>query len=99
MDEGSSHNAIRVWLPLPRWPSSYVQAREMWDVPKRFTTIIDTVASTLPLNLAGMSYAEFEVDDMEIGLFFDGEESRVACITWASALKSDQPTPAPSAEH
>lgn len=99
VDEGSSHNAIRVWLPLPRWPRSYVEAREKWDMPKRFTTIIDSVASSLPLNLAGMSYAEFEVGDMEVGLFFDGEESRIACITWASALKSDQPLPSPSPEH
>ncbi len=99
VDEGSSHNAIRVWLPLPRWPKSYADAREKWDIPRRYTTIESSVVSSLPLNLVGMNYAEFEVGDMEVGLFFDGEESRIACITWASALKSDQPLPSPGPEH
>lgn len=90
VDEGSSHNAIRVWLPLPKAPRSFEDARNQWGEAKRNTLIQPSQVSTLPVNLVGMNYAEFEVNDMEVGLFFDGESDRIAMMTWSPMLKEDE---------
>lgn len=90
VDEGSSHNAIRVWLPLPKAPRSYEDAKNAWGDPKRSTIIQPSQVSTLPVNLVGMNYTEFEVTDMEVGLFYDGESDRIAMITWAPLLKDEE---------
>lgn len=89
VDEGSSHNAIRVWLPLPKAPRSYEEALGRWDKPKRRTIIQPDQGSSLPLNLIGMRYAEFEVNDMEVGLFYDGKSDRIAMMTWAPLFKPE----------
>ncbi|HEY9898356.1 MAG TPA: hypothetical protein V6D00_04170 [Pantanalinema sp.] len=89
VDEGSSHNAIRVWLPLPKAPRSYEDALGRWDKPKRKTIIQPSAGGSLPLNLIGMRYAEFEVNEMEVGLFYDGESDRVAVMTWAPLFKAE----------
>lgn len=93
VDEGSSHNAIRVWLPLPKAPGSYEDARAKWDAPRRTIIIGAGQAATLPVNLVGMHYAEFDVQDMEIGAFYDGESDRIAMLTWAPVLMDPGPTP------
>lgn len=90
VDEGSSHNAIRVWLPLPKSPRSYEEAMSKWDTPKRRTIIQASEAGSLPLNLIGMRYAEFEVGEMEVGLFYDGASDRIAMMTWAPLLKTEE---------
>jgi hypothetical protein len=92
VDEGSSHNAIRVWLPLPKAPRSYEEALNQWDKPKRKTIIQASEGGSLPLNLIGMRYAEFEVNEMEVGLFYDGESDRVAVMTWAPLFKAEDAT-------
>ncbi|MNY30885.1 hypothetical protein D3C86_1650200 [compost metagenome] len=93
MDEGSSHNAIRVWLPLPKSPRSYEEALGRWDKPKRKTIIQPSAGGSLPLNLIGMRYAEFEVGEMEVGLFYDGDSDRIAMMTWAPLFKDEQADP------
>lgn len=92
VDEGSSHNAIRVWLPLPKAPKSYEDAKGQWGDPKRNSIIRPSQASTLPVNLVGMNYAEFEINDMEVGLFYDGESNRIAMMTWSPLLKDEDAT-------
>lgn len=87
IDEGSSHNAIRVWLPLPKTPRTYQDAVARWNEPKTSTIIERSQASSLPANLVGMHYSEFEINDMEVGLFYDGESDRIALITWAPRPK------------
>lgn len=87
IDEGSSHNAIRVWLPLPKRPRSYEEVLGLWSEPKRSTIIRRSQGGSLPANLVGMHYAEFEINDMEVGLFYDGESDRIAMMTWAPLLK------------
>jgi len=32
------------------------------------------------------------VNDMEIGLFYDGESSRIAVMTWSPLLKDEDPS-------
>lgn len=90
VDEGSSHNAIRVWLPLPKAPRSYEDAKNQWGDPRRNTVIQPSQAATLPVNLVGMNYAEFEISDMEVGLFYDGESERIAMMTWSPLLRDEQ---------
>lgn len=90
VDEGSSHNAIRVWLPLPKSPRNYEEALGRWDTPKRKTIIQPSAGASLPLNLIGMRYAEFEVGEMEVGLFYDGNSDRIAMMTWAPLLKAEE---------
>lgn len=92
VDEGSSHNAIRVWLPLPKAPRSYEDAKNQWGDPKHNSIIQPSQAATLPVNLVGLNYAEFEVNDMEVGLFYDGESSRIAMMTWSPLLKDEDPS-------
>jgi hypothetical protein len=83
VDEGSSHNAIRVWIPLPKLPRSFDDAKDKWGEPATQSVIDRSASGNLPTNLTGLWYAEFQVNDMEVGVFYEGESSRIAMLTWA----------------
>lgn len=97
VDEGSSHNAIRVWLPLPQAPRSYQDCVGKWGDPKRKIIIDTSQVNSLPMNLVGMNFGEFEVNEMEVGVFYDGESDRIAMITYSPSFHepSEKPSPSP----
>lgn len=96
VDEGSSHNAIRVWLPLPKAPRSYQDCLNKWGEPKRRVIIPPGGQDTsLPMNLVGMNFAEFEMRDTEVGVFYDGEQNRIAMITYAPIFREPGASPTP----
>ena len=95
VDEGSSLNVIRVWLPLPKSPKNFDDAKEKWGDPAHTSIVQPDQIGMLPANLSDMFYSVFELNGMEIGLFYEGEKDQIAMITWAPHLE-DSNAPANS---